>query len=330
MKAPEIPAYEDARLASLNSLHILDTPPEERFDRLTRIASNLFQVPIALVSLVDRDRQWFKSAAGLEAKETSRDISFCGHAILDKDILIVNDALNDDRFADNPLVCGEPEIRFYAGCPLTTTSGHTLGTLCLIDRHPRAFSEPEKIVLRDLAAMVEREIELTQLATKDELTGVHNRRGFQMLASQTLKLCERKGMPASLAYFDVNNFKQINDTHGHAAGDQVLSLVADTMIKACRDSDVVSRLGGDEFVILLIDTKKAAAHSTLERFDIYLKERVETNRLPYQVTLSCGIVEFDPAEHKSIEALLTAADAQMYSQKHAKTVKKPDRDSPPA
>ncbi len=321
MKAPEIPICENARLGSLNSLHILDTPPEERFDRLTRIASSLFQVPIALVSLVDRDRQWFKSAVGLEAKETSRDISFCGHTILDRDILIVNDALNDERFADNPLVCDEPEIRFYAGCPLTTTSGHTIGTLCLIDRHPRTFSDSEKIILRDLAAMVEREIELTKLATKDELTGVHNRRGFRMLASQTLKLCERKGMPASLAYLDVNNFKQINDTHGHAAGDQVLNLVADTMIKVSRESDLVVRLGGDEFAILLIDAEKASAHSILERFDIFLKERFETSRLPYQATLSCGIVEFDPVEHKSIEALLTAADAQMYSQKHAKTVK---------
>ena len=321
MKAPEIPICENARLGSLNSLHILDTPPEERFDRLTRIASSLFQVPIALVSLVDRDRQWFKSAVGLEAKETSRDISFCGHTILDRDILIVNDALNDERFADNPLVCDEPKIRFYAGCPLTTTSGHTIGTLCLIDRHPRAFSDLEQIILRDLAAMVEREIELTQMATRDELTGVLNRRGFRTLASQALNLCERKGLPASLIYFDVDKFKQINDTHGHAAGDNVLSLVAETMIKASREYDLISRIGGDEFVILLMDTKKTAAQLILERFDMLLKQRVETSRVPYQVTLSCGIVEFDPVEHKSIEALLTAADAQMYSQKHAKTVK---------
>ena len=115
MRAPEIPPNESQRLAALRALGVLDTPPEERFDRLTRIATRAFNVPIALVSLVDGERQWFKSCQGLGSQETSREVSFCGHAILDPAVLVVSDAFNAERFCDNPLVVGDPGIRFYAG-----------------------------------------------------------------------------------------------------------------------------------------------------------------------------------------------------------------------
>ena len=120
-------------------MNVLDTSPEERFDRLTRVAKRMFDVPIALVSLVDADRQWFKSCVGLSAAETSRDISFCGHAILGEDTFVISDARADERFADNPLVVGEPKIQFYAGCPLRALDGWKLGTLCIIDRTPRSM-----------------------------------------------------------------------------------------------------------------------------------------------------------------------------------------------
>jgi len=165
MKIPEQPANEDQRLSALEQSQLLDTPPEERFDRITRLASRLFNVPIALVSLVDKDRQWFKSCYGLGVRETARDISFCGHAILGADAFIVENALNDHRFADNPLVTGEPSIRFYAGAPLEDRSGNRLGTLCLIDRKPRAFSAEDKHNLRDLADMVEREFQYQELGS---------------------------------------------------------------------------------------------------------------------------------------------------------------------
>lgn len=138
---------------------VLDTEPEERFDSITAFCATAFRVPIALVSLIDADRQWFKSRQGLDACETGRDISFCGHAILQEDPLVVPDALEDPRFADNPLVTGEPKIRFYAGMPLRLSSGFRVGTLCLIDRKPRRL-EPEDLVLfRDLARLVVRELE---------------------------------------------------------------------------------------------------------------------------------------------------------------------------
>ena len=159
MKSPAIPLGEAERLATLRDLLILDTDPEEKFDALTAYACSQFDVPIALVSLVDANRQWFKSRCGLGATQTGRDISFCGHAILQNDVLVIPDALHDERFADNPLVTGDPRIRFYAGCPLTMANGHNIGTFCLIDRRPRVLDEWERDHLRDLARVAALEIQ---------------------------------------------------------------------------------------------------------------------------------------------------------------------------
>ncbi|MEM8916833.1 MAG: PAS domain-containing protein, partial [Pseudomonadota bacterium] len=145
---------EPARLAALRELDILDTPEERRFDEITALAARVFRVPISLVSLVDETRQWFKSNLGLTARETSREVSFCAHAIADDGVLVVEDALLDPRFRDNSLVTGAPNIRFYAGAPLKTKDGHRLGTLCIIDSRPRSLSEEEAGILRDMADMV--------------------------------------------------------------------------------------------------------------------------------------------------------------------------------
>ena len=158
MIEPKKPRNERSRLQALRALEILDTPPEERFDRITRVASLVFNTPIALVSLVDENRQWFKSCIGLDASETSRGISFCGHAILQRDPLIIPDATKDPRFFDNPLVTGEPNIRFYAGQPLHSSEGHSLGTLCVVDRRPREFGDRELQVLKELGMWAEREL----------------------------------------------------------------------------------------------------------------------------------------------------------------------------
>ncbi|MDX2145270.1 MAG: GAF domain-containing protein [Rhodospirillaceae bacterium] len=146
---------EARRLAALNSYKILDTPNEERFDRIVRMAARVFGSPIALISLVDRDRQWFKAAVGLAATETPRAISFCTHAIQQRDVFIVGDAAADARFADNPLVTSDPQIRFYAGAPLVTPGGHAIGTVCVIDREPwMELPDFAKEALRDYAAAV--------------------------------------------------------------------------------------------------------------------------------------------------------------------------------
>lgn len=160
MIPPPQPPDEDKRLAALRSLNILDTPPEDRYDRITRLAQRTFGMPIALISLVDEKRQWFKSCQGLGTTETPRDVSFCGHAILEGVVMVVPDATKDPRFADNPLVTGEPKIRFYAGQPIESSDGSRLGTLCLIDTVPRELDAEQRRALRDLAELVREQISL--------------------------------------------------------------------------------------------------------------------------------------------------------------------------
>jgi GAF domain-containing protein len=163
MRAPDLPADEAERLAALYELLILDTPPEERFDKVVAFAAAEFDAPIVLVTLVDQDRQWFKANFGLNACETGRDISFCGHAILQPEIMVIPDALLDERFADNPLVTGYPNIRFYAGAPLAMPSGHRIGTLCVIDSRPRQF---DTVALAIMASL--RDLLVLELAGKME------------------------------------------------------------------------------------------------------------------------------------------------------------------
>lgn len=315
MLAPAKPINEPQRLDTLRALNVLDSAPEERFDRLTRLAKRLFGVPIALVSLVDADRQWFKSCVGLDATETSRDVSFCGHAILEDDILVVPDALADVRFHDNPLVTDAPNIRFYAGCPLTVVNGSKLGTLCLIDVNPRVMSADDLELLRDLARMAEQELSAVQLATTDELTKISNRRGFETLATHALSMCMRQDRPATVLFFDLNGFKAVNDTYGHAEGDRALVTFSEVLIHAMRTSDVVGRLGGDEFVVLLTSATATDTEVILRRMRDDLTQKNQEAKRGYDIQFSVGTIEFDIATHKDIRGVLAAADSAMYEDK---------------
>jgi GAF domain-containing protein len=165
MKAP-IPDDEAERLAALSEYHILDTSAEQAYDDITALAAYLCDVPIAMISLVDESRQWFKSRVGLNQRETPRDVAFCAHAILQSDPLIVRDALKDARFADSALVTRSPHIRFYAGFPLATPEGFTLGTLCAIDRKPRLLSPEQKRAMQALARQVMALLELRRVSTR--------------------------------------------------------------------------------------------------------------------------------------------------------------------
>ncbi len=318
MKKPDIPEDERERLTTLQSLNILDSPADERFDRITRLAQRLFDVPIALVSLVDENRQWFKSCAGLDASETGRDISFCGHAILGDDMFVINNAIEDERFADNPLVLDNPNIRFYAGYPLKAANGHKLGTLCIIDEKPRDLEQQDVDALVDLASMVESEIAATQMASKDELTDILNRRGFMQFARHILDLCKREKFPASLVFMDLDNFKQVNDNFGHAEGDRILEVFGKELNGLCRKSDTLARLGGDEFVILLFNVSRDNAEEFISRFAQKLKKVNQDAKREYDICFSYGIVELDFDKHDSLEALLSDGDDLMYKMKQAK------------
>ena len=315
MLAPARPINEPQRLNTLRALNVLDSSPEERFDRLTRLAKRLFGVPIALVSLVDADRQWFKSCVGLDATETPRDVSFCGHAILEDDVLVVPDASADVRFHDNPLVTDAPNIRFYAGCPLTVVNGSKLGTLCLIDVNPREMSEEDLELLRDLGRMAEQELSAVQLATTDELTKISNRRGFETLATHALNVCLRMERPATVLFFDLNGFKAVNDNFGHAEGDRALVTFSEVLIHAMRTSDVVGRLGGDEFVVLLTSATAIETEMILGRMREDLTRRNQEANRGYDIQFSVGAIEFDLETHKDIHGVLAAADSAMYADK---------------
>jgi diguanylate cyclase (GGDEF)-like protein len=313
--AAEIPRDESVRLSALRRLGLLDSHPEERFDRITRVARRLFDVPIALVSLVDADRQWFKSNQGLDAVETPRDLAFCAHAILGDGVMTVDDATLDPRFADSPLVVDQPNIRFYAGCPISSPDGAVIGTLCIIDREPRVLAEKDRASLRDMAGLIEREIAVNQLAVDDELTGLVNRRGFNLVANQALAFCARQDVDALVVFSDVNDLKGVNDRHGHEVGDQLIRAAASAMATAFRQADVVARLGGDEFAACLVSYAGDEAKA-VERLQAAVDgANADLVDAAFTLSMAVGTARFDHRDPLPLDALLRRADASMYADK---------------
>ncbi len=306
------PSNEQQRIKALQRLNILDTEPEERFDRITRIAQRLFDVPIALVSLIDSDRQWFKSNQGLESDETSRDSAFCAHAILSDEIMIVENTAEDVRFIDNPLVTQNPFIKFYLGCPLKINNKYNVGTLCLIDRKKRVFKKAELAIMRDLANTVVAELEALLLSTTDELTGLYNRRGFLSIANPIFEYCHRENIAFTLSFFDLNKFKDINDNFGHSEGDLVLQNFALSLQENFQSADIISRLGGDEFCILSVGVSAEVISLSTESLAEALLIKTQDN---YRTVFSFGCVEYNAARHGNLERMMGDADAAMYAHK---------------
>jgi len=331
MLAPEVPEDEAQRIAALRSTGLLFTPAEERFDRITRLASRLFGTPIALVSLIADKCQWFKSAQGIDTTETSREISFCGHVILGDGTFVVEDAELDSRFADNPLVAHDPHIRFYAGHPLHTIDGSRAGTLCIIDRKPRKLAPEQLEVLRDLAAIAESELQRGQLsstqrslilerddlkrrASIDGLTRLWNRAAIMELLGAEFARATR-GVPTCVAMIDADHFKNVNDTHGHQVGDAVLIEIAARLRRAVREFDAVGRYGGEEFIAVLSNCSLDVAKGVCERIRGFVEnEPIATPMGPLMVTVSIGLAAFD-AEHGDLARFIGAADAALYRAK---------------
>ena len=309
---------EEKRLFALHAIGILDTQAEERFDRLTRIASKLFDVPIALVSLVDKDRQWFKSNHGLNIKSTPRTESFCSVAVAEDKLLIVPDTLLDPRFEYNSLVTGEPGIRFYAGCPVKLPDGEIGGTICIIDTEPRTLSEDERSLLKDLAEVVEDEFRIINLAATDSLTGICNRRSFMMFAEETLRKAKKRNRKFSMIIIDLDDFKPINDTWGHNEGNAALVTFASILEGLTDDNSLVARLGGDEFGVISPDYTSSDTAKFINQLTNIINNYNDTSKKPYKISFSAGSVEYNAEKHQSPADLMREADRKMYDIKKIK------------
>lgn len=333
MKPPEIPSNEAERQKSLESLNILETAIEERFERVTRLASRLIGTPIAAISLIDGNRQWFKSVQGFDATETSREISFCGHTILGDGPFVIEDATKDQRFTDNPIVTGPMALRFYAGIPVRSPEGFKIGSLCVIDREPRTLTPSQMEDLKDLAAMVEVEIKSKQLAVAqlrmneeleqakkavlvDPLTRLWNRAGADEFLKRQHQVAVQNGEKFCIGMVDIDFFKKINDTYGHAAGDEVLREVARRILRSMRNKDFACRMGGEEFLIVIADPMATEALRVAGEVREKVRSTpVQVDGHEVKVTISMGLAYFDPASMVPCDEVIRLADAGLYRAK---------------
>lgn len=308
---------EQHRLSTLKQLDVLDTAPEAPFENIVRIIRTVMSVPIATVTLVDAERQWFKARSGIAEIETPRAISFCTHTIEQDTPLVVSDAAADQRFACNPLVTSGPGIRSYAGVQLTTSDGQHVGTLCAIDTRPREYSVAEIALLTEFSKVVVNEFELHRRADKDHLTGAYTRQAFARHATCEIERHRRYADPASLILFDVDHFKRVNDEFGHGGGDEVLRAIARTVREAIRPTDYFARVGGEEFAVLLPQTTGPDAIATAERLrQAIAMHAVHIDGHDRAVTASFGISELGNGLD-GLEAWMGDADAQLYSAKRS-------------
>lgn len=306
MIKPGKPADESVRLETLRNLKLLDTKPEERFDRVTRLAKRLFGVRFALVTLVDADRQWFKSCQGLDVPETPRDISFCGHAILQKEILVVKDTHIDERFSDNPLVQAYPDIRFYAGCPIAAPNGQNVGTLCIIDDKARQLSDEDLQLLKELAQMVEEEFAFAEIVNCDPVTGVSNRDGFIDIGCHLLALCERNNLPVTLMQFELPNLKLIRRAMDDSGADRAVVELAELLMMNIRTSDVIGRFSDDAFLALLTGTDDKNVAVARQRIMDLLDKRNQSADATYELEVSAHSLKYRPEAHNNLEGLIDA------------------------
>jgi diguanylate cyclase (GGDEF)-like protein len=310
-------AEESARLSALRGYCVLDTGREARFDDLTSLAANICETPVSLVSLVDTNRLFFKSAHGMDIRELPYPDFFCGQAIRQRDVFVVPDATQDPRFANHPLVVESPRVRFYAGAPLVTPQNYALGTLCVVDFVPRELNSKQLETLRILARQAMCQLELNLQAMRDPLTGLYNRRQLEEGLHREVLRARRVEAPVGVMAIDVDHFKRVNDTLGHEVGDIALRGIAEVLASCVREEDIACRAGGEEFVIILPGTGKTALRSRAEA----LRKTIEQARIPagdgmLKLTVSIGLASF-PSYGDSGQGVLRAADVALYKAKAA-------------
>ena len=341
--AAPTPVDENKRMAALIRSQLLDTPIEDRFERVIRLACRILNVPIAAFTLVDETRQWFKAVQGVSGLEAPREISFCAHAILGDDTMVVPDTRKDARFIDNPMVTEAPHLGFYAGCPVKSPDGYKIGTLCIADTRPRKLNAEQMTALRDLGGIIETELRLNMLSTLqssliseldnanrrtliDPLTTLWNRDGITTLFKRSWADATRNEEPITALLVDIDHFKKINDTYGHPEGDEVIRNVARSLLAGLRTEDAVGRIGGEEFLVLLPRTGMQQAMPVAERLrkDIEALEILLPCSTQLRVTASFGLASTLPAapheagpELAGVERLVKLADTALYTAKNA-------------
>jgi diguanylate cyclase (GGDEF)-like protein len=328
-----IPTDDSLRVAALDASGLIGTPDDYALDCVTHLAAALFEVPTALISLVDADKQHFKSVVGLELRSTPREVSFCGHVVAKEQAIIVEDALRDIRFADNPMVVGAPHTRFYAGHPIHCADGAVLGALCVIDTKPRKFGAEDQRRLKELAFLVDQSLRAARvsaarnaLAAKltlarresliDPMLRTWNRGGIAaILAQQNAEVAAGTGL-FSVLLLDIDHFKQVNDRYGHIAGDAVLKAVAQALKSSLRSGDELARFGGDEFLVVLPNTQAADAECLARRLEsaVYAL-RVPTPAGEIRCSISSGAAERAATGTETVEALIHRADLEMLNRK---------------
>jgi diguanylate cyclase (GGDEF)-like protein len=323
------------KIASIHSLDLFYTPLEERFERITRIARRALHAPVAAISLLNEDKQWFKSAAGWGISELPRDQAICKLTVETNQIVTISDTLADARVAKLPIVMSAPRFRAYAGHPLADERGACAGTFCVLDLKPREFTPVDRQALIDLAALAQRELLSDQLtnaaatltsklgmarreALMDPLTHLWNRRGASVLLKGAFASADQRGAPLALALLDLDNFKRVNDTRGHQAGDEVLRRVASRLLSTVRSEDAICRLGGDEFLVLMADTDGAIASRVAERIRRAITDTpIPTRDGALSVSVSVGCTIRQARDPTAVEALLERADKALMESKTA-------------
>lgn len=323
------------KLAKLHSLDPFYTPLEERYERITRLARRALSVPIAAITIVKDDRQWFKSVAGWDITELPVATSLCGEVLKSGKAVIVKDTLKNLDLMNNPLVLRKPKIRFYAGYPINDSDGKTIGTFCVMGMKPRTPDSNFGPTVADLGELAQRELfsvelsnaqsalvaklgEARRQAMFDPLTRLWNRRGGMDLLDKALNDALKHDHTLGICLADIDNFKRVNDQYGHQVGDEVLARVARKIVGSVRPQDSVCRYGGDEFLVIVHDIGEKDCAEIAERMcDGIRSSPVRTRGGTVRATLSIGIAMRNRGDGLTPHGLIEKADQALYNSKRA-------------
>ncbi|MEO6501150.1 MAG: sensor domain-containing diguanylate cyclase [Jatrophihabitantaceae bacterium] len=324
MRAVDVGPVESSRLAALHSLQALDQPRSYQLDTLARLAAFVCGTPTAVLNLIDQDRQFSAAAYGCKPADVSRRDSMCSTSIQSVDVSYTADAATDARWSDNPFVTGVLDrIRLYAAAPLILSSGEVIGTICAFSGQRQELTRVQLERLRDIADQVVLVLQLRDdvarlghAATRDHLTGLPNRALFSEALRMALSKHQRGSVSPSVIFLDLDRFKAVNDTHGHAVGDELLHAVAQRLLETVRATDLVARLSGDELVILT-----EAAERDDSAVAVLINRLRQAFTTPFELTCGAMLVGASLGHATAVPgdspaSLLARADEAMYASKH--------------